>query len=371
MEKVPQACYGLAGSGCGVDEVKAAGGSKLGFVPPGCTAQSLLSQALFLGNVTNATREDCIWRRGNDRDNCPDPDVKYYMYTSKALSQRKQVDVTGADWLRANGWEPNDDTVVLIHGYGGMDGSFPMVVLRDVESKPPDVSREPITCKRDVVKLTERVMRGPPNSSAYLKNGSYNVFVVDWGPLCKPPCYASAVHNLRPVARCVSELFTFLRNSGASLQRTTCVGHSLGAHMCGLVSLYLLFRMHRIIALDPARPLVRASNRLRSVDANVVQVIHTNAGQFGEGGRLGIVDFCINGGREQPSCENRTHVALCSHVRAVCYMAESINTATARIAAPCSTRRCPSGSRRPGALLGLGVPIIMGQHTPDRYRKQY
>ncbi|XP_069687339.1 phospholipase A1-like [Periplaneta americana] len=297
----------------------------------GCTAQSLLSQALFLGNVTNATREDCIWRRGNDRDNCPDPDVKYYMYTSKALSQRKQVDVTGADWLRANGWEPNDDSVVLIHGYGGMDGSFPMVVLRD----------------------------------AYLKNGSYNVFVVDWGPLCKPPCYASAVHNLRPVARCVSELFTFLRNSGASLQRTTCVGHSLGAHMCGLVSLYLLFRMHRIIALDPARPLVRASNRLRSVDANVVQVIHTNAGQFGEGGRLGIVDFCINGGREQPSCENRTHVALCSHVRAVCYMAESINTATARIAAPCSTRRCPSGSRRPGALLGLGVPIIMGQHTPD------
>lgn len=59
-----------------------------------------------------------------------------------------------------------------------------------------------------------------------------------------------------------------------------------------------------IPALDPARPLVRGPNKLRAVDANVVQVIHTNAGQFGEAGRLGIIDFCVNGGREQPSCAN-------------------------------------------------------------------
>jgi hypothetical protein len=42
------------------------------------------------------------------------------------------------------------------------------------------------------------------------------------------------------------------------------------------------------------------------MDANVVQVIHTNAGVFGEDGPLGIIDFCENGGREQPSCENNT-----------------------------------------------------------------
>jgi hypothetical protein len=61
-----------------------------------------------------------------------------------------------------------------------------------------------------------------------------------------------------------------------------------------------------ILALDPARPLVKGPNRLRDVDADVVQVIHTNAGQFGEAGRLGLVDFCVNGGMEQPSCENST-----------------------------------------------------------------
>lgn len=59
------------------------------------------------------------------------------------------------------------------------------------------------------------------------------------------------------------------------------------------------------LGLDPARPLVRGPNKLRNVDANVVQVIHTNAGVFGEGGSLGVIDFCVNGGREQPSCENK------------------------------------------------------------------
>jgi hypothetical protein len=44
---------------------------------------------------------------------------------------RKTVNLAAADWLRTNGWNGDHDTVVLIHGYGGMDGSFPMVVLRD------------------------------------------------------------------------------------------------------------------------------------------------------------------------------------------------------------------------------------------------
>ncbi|PSN33799.1 hypothetical protein C0J52_19494 [Blattella germanica] len=73
----------------------------------------------------------------------------------------------------------------------------------------------------------------------------------------------------------------------------------LSGRVCDVT--YVLF-----IALDPARPLIRAANRLRSVDASIVQVIHTNAGQFGEGGRLGVIDFCVNGGREQPTCENKT-----------------------------------------------------------------
>lgn len=53
---------------------------------------------------------------------------------------------------------------------------------------------------------------------------------------------------------------------------------------------------------------------------------------------------------------------LCSHVWVICYMAESINTITAKRAEPCG-RRCPTGPR-PGHR--IGIPILMGQHTPLR-----
>ncbi|XP_067009690.2 phospholipase A1 VesT1.02 [Anabrus simplex] len=288
-----------------------------------------LVEALNLGNTsTNASRADCVWRRGMDRDPCPDPDIKYFLYTSADPQRRSTLSIVARDWLRLSGWDPNHDNVFIIHGYAGGDHQLPVAVLRE----------------------------------AYLKNGSYNVFTVDWGTLARAPCYPAAVHNMRTVARCMAGVLTFLRDSGLPVHRTTCVGHSLGAHICGLLAGYLNFRLHRIIGLDPARPLVRNQNKLNGGDAGVVHVIHTNAGRYGEPGRLGHVDFCVNGGRMQPFCENKTHPELCSHARSVCYLAESINTATSRLATPCS-RRCPTGfSRREGAR--HGDPILMGEHTP-------
>ncbi|CAG9825647.1 unnamed protein product [Phaedon cochleariae] len=46
------------------------------------------------------------------------------------------------------------------------------------------------------------------------------------------------------------------------------------------------------------------SSRLTSGSAMAVHILHTNAGHYGEGGKSGHVDFCINGGRVQPYCEN-------------------------------------------------------------------
>lgn len=128
--------------------------------------------------------------------------------------------------------------------------------------------------------------------------------MVDWGKLGQPPCYRAAVHNMRAVARCIGDLLMFLRSMGLKTDKMTCVGHSLGAHICGLISKYVLFRIHRIIGLDPARPLVPNSSRLDSGNAAAVHVLHTNAGHYGEAGKSGHVDFCINGGRIQPFCEN-------------------------------------------------------------------
>lgn len=58
--------------------------------------------------------------------------------------------------------------------------------------------------------------------------------------------------------------------------------------------------------LDPARPLIERKRspefRLTRDDANVVQIIHTNAGVLGQIDNPGHLNFCINGGKIQPYC---------------------------------------------------------------------
>lgn len=175
------------------------------------------------------------------------------------------------------------------------------------------------------------------------------------------------------------------------------------------MSKHLNFRLERIIALDPARPLIRPGNqnRLDSGDARAVQVIHTNAGYYGEGGRVGHIDFCVNGGRRwepvlinllnrrlsqwrfnrhdcnsffrrQPFCTNTTNVNLCSHIWSVCYLAHSVFDKNEIIAEPC-LRKCPSGvnllpaaakpertpKSRYGFALNYGIPF--GQFTPKTW----
>ncbi|KAF6210818.1 hypothetical protein GE061_013929 [Apolygus lucorum] len=295
-----------------------------------------LLDALTLGNgSTNLSREECIWRRGSDKDPCPDPDVHYYFYPprdQRGKNNRESVKLESVSWVRESQHDPNKDTVVLVHGYAGTGDVLPMGVLRD----------------------------------AYLTNGSYNVYEVDWSPLSKVPCYAAAVHNMRPVARCVGTFLTHLRNTGVDMRRTTCVGHSLGAHVCGIASNYLLFRVHKIIGIDPARPLIRSQlkGRLDPGDADVVQVIHTTS-TFGDPRRSGHVDFCMNGARSQPFCSNASHETLCSHIRSVCYLAESLDGSRAKVGQPCM-RGCHSGSLRPAYSWDRrGLPMPLGHSTPD------
>lgn len=94
----------------------------------------------------------------------------------------------------------------------------------------------------------------------------------------------------------------------------TCVGHSLGAHICGMVSNHLTIKQHKIIGLDPARPLIEqhASRdyRLTRDDANNVQIIHTNAGTLGQESLTGSLDLCINGGSSQPFCRRGFRLSM-------------------------------------------------------------
>lgn len=59
-----------------------------------------------------------------------------------------------SNWLQASAWNGSKENIILVHGYASGDDVLPMNVLRD----------------------------------AYLNNGGYNVFVIDWSALCLPPC---------------------------------------------------------------------------------------------------------------------------------------------------------------------------------------
>lgn len=52
-----------------------------------------LATALFLGDpaLFNTTREDCIWKRGNDRDQCPDPDITMTLFPAKNSHAKSKV----------------------------------------------------------------------------------------------------------------------------------------------------------------------------------------------------------------------------------------------------------------------------------------
>ncbi|XP_047002929.1 uncharacterized protein LOC124620301 [Schistocerca americana] len=242
-----------------------------------------LEQALLLGlNSTDEfTFRDCVWRRGGDRDACPDPDIHLYLYTSANASRvevpQSRAALARGEWLReavgGGGGLGGRQLVLLVHGYAGGDGLLPAVVLRD----------------------------------AYLRSGRFWVLVVDWGALGRPPCYPAAVHNLRTAASCLARQLSALRQL-AGLAPAACVGHSLGAHLCGLLARQLRFRLPSIIGLDPARPLVRAALRLAQGDAGHVQTLHTNAGHYGELAtpRMAHVSVCVNGGRLQPFCLDKT-----------------------------------------------------------------
>lgn len=58
---------------------------------PECIAESHrkpIKEALLLhnANFSNATFDDCVWRR--ERETCPDPDVKLHLYTEGATEKQ-------------------------------------------------------------------------------------------------------------------------------------------------------------------------------------------------------------------------------------------------------------------------------------------
>lgn len=83
--------------------------------------------------------------------------------------------------------------------------------------------------------------------AAYLSRNDYNIFTIDWSTITRFPCYVSALSNTRLVAQCTAMLYAFIMENGGDARKTTCIGHSLGAHICGMMSNHLDKKQHKIV----------------------------------------------------------------------------------------------------------------------------
>ncbi|XP_041988579.1 phospholipase A1 [Aricia agestis] len=280
----------------------------------------------------------CIMKRDNQ---CPSSEINFFLYTPE-FPINQWIDMRTIRKLPYRGWKASRKNVFIVHGFNGTHSKTPMTFLRD----------------------------------AYLSRKDYNVFMVDWSPLSRFPCYLSALSNMRLAAQCTAQLYSYLTQYGAKAKGITCVGHSLGAHVCGMMSKHLTEKQYKIVGLDPARPLISeygsSQFRLGRDDAYVVQVLHTNAGFLGETGLVGHADFCINGGRMQPGCArqgpNLMRVARCSHFMSSCYFAASVRRRLKVVGVPCDTT-CPKQGR--WGLNFSRKPLLLGDEMPESSRGMY
>lgn len=181
--------------------------------------------------------------------------------------------------------------------------------------------------------------------------------------------YEDAVQNTAIVARQITMYLYYLASahnvdwtSREFRDNVYLVGHSLGAHIAGMVGEEFGGQLGRVTGLDPAGPIfdfLTKSQRLSPDDAQFVDVIHTNAGKmnylsasyhalkrltaklidklrsgdnelalslhenfgsadadawYGLMHNAGHVDYYANGGSVQPGCNDVAHV--CDHGRA-------------------------------------------------------
>ncbi|CAB0006998.1 unnamed protein product [Nesidiocoris tenuis] len=203
---------------------------------------------------------------------------------------------------------------------------------------------------------------------AYLTACDFNVIIADWST------ESHVMYNRD--RRFVKELGAIIARFIDRLQDETkfdmdklhIIGHSLGAHVCGVVGLNTRLPVGRITGLDPANPMfsVDDDDRLCAASAKFVDVIHTCGRALGMYAPLGHADFYPNHGTpRQPGCG--LSAGKHSHERAVDYFAESIMNPDAFIAIK-GTKWHEYKRRRSS---GTGESTPMGESVSHSSRGKY
>lgn len=219
-------------------------------------------------------------------------DVKFHIYTRHNQKTPSILHLNSIKKFNTTFFDVNNPTVMLFHGWRNNPRSRFNTEIRN----------------------------------AYLKNGNYNVIVVDWERGANSNYLTSAmrVNDIGIYVALIIDKFVTLKY--IDLSKLTFIGHSLGAHVAGVVGRRITGFVKELIALDPAGPLFSyplAMFRVAPSDAKYVMAIHTNGGKLGMLEPVGDGDFYPNGGKLQPGC-GMDVVGLCSHRRVVNYYVESL-----------------------------------------------
>lgn len=69
---------------------------------------------------------------------------------------------------------------------------------------------------------------------AYLKRGDYNILVLDWSDYSMG-LYSAALIRISNISRIFGSTLLKLFDKGLNSKSFHCIGHSFGAHACGII----------------------------------------------------------------------------------------------------------------------------------------
>ncbi|XP_044740875.1 pancreatic lipase-related protein 2-like [Chrysoperla carnea] len=210
-------------------------------------------------------------------------------------------------------------------------------------------------------------------SNELLQAENLNIILVDWRHQ-SAQLYPVAAQSVQQMSALVKRFIDFLlRENYLQYKDIHLIGHSLGAQISGIVGHRFKGQIFRITGLDPAGPLFEFwdpnpdVHNLDQGDARFVDIIHTSCDDFGITNPMGHVDFYPNEGTTpQAGCDSLIAMVSCSHVRAVQYYTESVNTKVGFWSTPCSgwmpfvMDECKNKTR-----------VLMGHWTPITTRGSY
>ncbi|KAK9881652.1 hypothetical protein WA026_017170 [Henosepilachna vigintioctopunctata] len=206
---------------------------------------------------------------------------------------------------------------------------------------------------------------------AYLKESKVNIFIINWEKIANSYLYFLILQKMAPLADYYAEFLTkLIKLKNLDPGALHLIGHSLGAHISGMVGKRLQkngFTIGRITGLDPASPGFHESSdleKLSKLDASFLDVIHTSGGTLGIQESIGHIDFFPNGGvAPMPGCVKLLVYDQCSHSKSWKYFAESISNAF--FAIKCDRME----SFQEGNCAKMFIK--MGEYTPKDARGNY